>query len=190
MNAEEFILIPKERYLQDRPITEQILYNPDIGQKKMQLSLLQRNVIDQNKSVEENANDVSITDERAKQLKDDIFKQISTLNDNQKKKSDFIFSQIEKSEKLIIDDDGILHVEGAPTGLPVSTFLYTLQQPNKKFNEKLYKTILNYMNVPEHLVANAVAKRILRGEEEEEPVQKTPIGSSSKKRKPWEGYKR
>ena len=42
MNAEEFILIPKNQYMRDRPIVDQLINDPAIKAKSKQLSVLQR----------------------------------------------------------------------------------------------------------------------------------------------------
>jgi len=157
MNAEEFILIPKKLYLKDRPLTEQVLQNPSIQEKGMQLSMLQRFQPTKQHVVQE----LSST----KQIREIVFDQLQTLNDQQLKKSEYIFSSIEKNGPVSIDNGGNILIDDSNTGLSASTFLYNLQQTNKVIDTTLYTTLIKHLRIPEHFVANTHAKKIIKGKE-------------------------
>ena len=42
MSSEEFILIPKENYVEEQPKSSEVLFDPTISEKAKQLTLLQR----------------------------------------------------------------------------------------------------------------------------------------------------
>ena len=41
MSSQEFILFPKENYVEEQPNSSEVLFNPTIGEKAKQLTLLQ-----------------------------------------------------------------------------------------------------------------------------------------------------
>lgn len=196
--AHEFILIPKEVYIQDKPIPQQIIYDPDIKAKAKQLSLLQR-------TTQPGADDA--TESTAAQIaaeqsvKDFVFEQLEPLfvSDAQKRKSEFIYQLIERNERISVDKSGSLTIDGTKAGISASTFLFHLQQTNKKFDVDLYKTIINILNIPEHVVPNTYAKQIIK-EREEAPRAKRQRGKDesagaaekqwtpTKKVSPWKDF--
>ena len=42
MSSQEFILIPKENYVEEQPKSTEVLFDPTISEKAKQLTLLQR----------------------------------------------------------------------------------------------------------------------------------------------------
>jgi len=155
MSAVEFVLIPKEMYLPQRPVVEQILYNPNISATGKQLSILQR--FKTQKKLPEEPEPIVVP---AKTLKETVFDSLVTLTDAQKRKSDLIYDSIETSPRLSLDNNGQIQIDNSPTGLFVGTFLYELQQPTKKL-DKVYEPILKDIGIAEHLVANKFAKQII-----------------------------
>lgn len=178
MNAEEFILIPKRMYLKDRPLAEQILENPKIQQKGMQLSMLQRTEPARNEPDELVKNQLST-------VKDTVFEQLSMLTEPQKKRSEYIFDEIEKSVRISIDNSGNLTIDGAPLKLTASTFLYNLQQNRKNFDIPLYTSVLEHLSLPEHVVPNTFGKQIISGDVTEAAEAVTSDVTPRRKKHAW-----
>lgn len=180
MSAEEFVLIPKRQYIKDRPIPEQILHDPSLKKKAVQLTMLQRErPLLQIQSTEEN--EEAITTEKT--VRDMVFHNLSSLQTpGQIRKSELILDQILNSDRLEIDTNGQLTLDGTKIGVETSTFLYDIQQPTKKIDTAAYTSVLNQLSLPSHLVGNKYAKVIVRGENAT-PI-KEPTGK--KRRIPWE----
>lgn len=158
MNAEEFILIPKQIYMKDRPLTEHILQNPEIKEKGMQLSMLQR------MEPKESTDDKSET--QSFNLKDFVFQALLTLKPAQLKKSELIYDIIDAHDRLTVDNNGEILIDNNKVGVSLSTFLYTLQQYNKTINKSLYENIFNYLTIPEHLISNHHVKNLIKENKE------------------------
>lgn len=169
MNAEEFILIPKQMYLKQRPLTEQIIQNPQIKEKGMQLSMLQR-LQHPNKTLPDHLLDETITSENVKET---VFDQLKTLKAAQLTRSEYIFETLIKNSRVSIDNNGGILIDGTSTGVNASTFLYNLQQPTKNIEIPLYTNIITQLNIPEHLVPNTNAKKIIQ------TVGKTTTGGTT-----------
>lgn len=153
MNAEEFVLIPKKNYLKERPIADQILQDPQVKEKALQLSLLQR------VEAKEHLNaDVPVIPET---LKETIFAQLSALSHSERQKSEYIYDAIINSTKLSIDSSGGLLIDNIHTGLQVGTFLYDLQRTKKIINRERYRAVIDLLGIPEHMVTNTYAKQII-----------------------------
>jgi hypothetical protein len=176
MSAEEFILIPRSVFIQERPIVEQVLHNPHVGSKGKQLTLLQRYDTPKFESVPE--------PEYVPSLKERVFDSFVTFTDAQKKKSNFIYDRLEGSYRLSLDNEGIILIDNAPTGLSINTFLHALHQPKKRL-EKLYQIILPQLGIQSHLVANKGAKTILEDVwiEFKTPDGKTPTKENTTPKK-------
>jgi hypothetical protein len=185
MSAEEFILIPRSTFIQERPIVEQVLHNPHIASKGKPLALFRSTFIQERPIIEQVLNNPHIAS-KGKQLallqrydtqkfdslpkpedvpppqplKVTVFDTLVTLTDPQKKKSSFIYDRLESSYRLSLDKDGIILIDNAPTGLTINSFLHTLHQPTKQL-EDIYKNILPLLGIQAHLVSNKAAKAIL-----------------------------
>ena len=161
MIAEEFILIPKKTYFKELPLTEQILNNPRIEQKALQLSTLQR----MEPAVETVENLQSLEPKNTVSIKDVVFSQLRTLTDAQLRKADYIYDTIHANGRVDVDSVGNLTIDGTRLYLPASTFLYNLQQNTKVIDKQLYTDILQHLSIPEQFIANKHAKEIIKDTE-------------------------
>ena len=159
MSSEEFIQVPKKMYLNERPITEQLLQDPQLKQKGMQLSMLQR-MEPQKKQTE--AEIEATASKNTLSVKDIVFSQLKTSTESQIKKSEYIYDIIISDERVDVDSTGQLTVDNTNVGLLASTFLYNLQQSTKTIDISLYTNILGQLNIPEQFVANKHGKEIIR----------------------------
>ena len=123
MSAEEFILVPRSMYIQDRPVVEQVLHNPLIASREKQLSLLQRYDTHRYETPPPEPEHVPPPPKTAKEK---VFDSLVALKETAKKKSSFIYDRLEASHRLSLDNDGFIQVDNVTTGLPMSTFLHTL----------------------------------------------------------------
>jgi hypothetical protein len=179
MSAEEFVLIPKNRYIQERPIVEQVLNNPLIGSKGQHLSALHR--YDDIQKLEETPSE-SIPEKTT--IKEKVFNSLVTITDAQKKKSSIIYDRLIASKRLSLDINGLIEIDHIATGLPMSTFLHSLQQATKSLKD-IYKNILPLVGIESELVPNKHAKEILEHEWiqfTKTPEPKTPRRRGSHKK--------
>lgn len=171
MNAAEFVLVPKEKYLNDKPLMEQISENPKVQSKAKSMSILQRyhqtnekpripNDDDEERS-QTHANRSSGEGELDMPVRKTIFDQLSMLKDVQLKKSAMIFEKIVNNPTVSVDNDGIILINNNSTGLEAATFLYNLQQSNKNIDEEIYKIVIELLQLPEHIVSNRHARQII-----------------------------
>ena len=156
MNAEEFVLIPKNMYMQQRPMVQQILQTPNSNATGKQLSLLQRYA--KPRQMEDTgiyAPPVRTT------LKETVMDSLLSLTEGQKKKSSHVYDKLTaETEHLSIDNNGYIEIDGVESGLLMSTFLYDLQQPTKHLHP-IHEDILNHLGIPDHVVGNKSAKAII-----------------------------
>ena len=173
MNAEEFVLIPKKDYLKDRPIAEQILQDPKVKEKALQLSMLQRWEPTEQLNVEEETQPITT-------LKETTLRQLEILTVTEQRKSEYIFDEITASARLGIDNSGHLLIDNTSTGLAIGSFLYDLQKSSKKIDIPLYETLFELLHIPEHMVTNTYAKQIIN-EKAAKAISKATTPHSSKK---------
>ena len=156
MNAEEFILIPKNMYMQQRPMVQQILQNPNINATGKQLSILQRYA----KPQQMDGMDQIHTAPVRQTVKEMVMGSLLTFNEGQKKRSSHIYDKLTENEHLSIDNNGHIEIDAVTSGLLMSTFLYDIQQPTKRL-QPIHEDILNHLGIPDHVVANKEAKTII-----------------------------
>ena len=152
MNTQEFVLIPKSFYTQQKHSTLQVLRDPEVEQKAKSLTLLQRN---------NTFPDPSTVEKKEKTSKENILKSLDMLTAAQKQRTREILNKIESSETIDFDETGDITVNKISTKISLSTFLYNLQQPNKNITDPSYSIILKELMVNPNLVPNRNAKNIL-----------------------------
>ena len=152
MNTQEFVLIPKSFYTQQKHSTLQVLRDPEVEQKAKSLTLLQRN---------NTFPDPSTVEKKEKTSKENILKSLDMLTAAQKQRTREILNKIESSETIDFDETGDITVNKISTKISLSTFLYNLQQPNKNLTDPSYSIILKELMVNPNLVPNRNAKNIL-----------------------------
>ena len=135
MNTQEFILIPKSFYTQQNNSTLQVLKDPKVEQKAKSLTLLQRN---------KTFPDPSTIEKKEKASKGNIIKSLDMFKASQKQKTrENFLNKIESSEAVDFDETGEITINKISTKISLATFLYNLQQPNKKLTDPAYSLILN-----------------------------------------------
>ena len=152
MNTQEFVLIPKSFYTQQKHSTLQVLRDPEVEQKAKSLTLLQRN---------NTFPDPSTVEKKEKTSKENILKSLDMLTAAQKQRTREILNKIESSETIDFDETGDITVNKISTKISLSTFLYNLQQPNKNLTDRSYSIILKELMVNPNLVPNRNAENIL-----------------------------
>ena len=152
MNTQEFVLIPKSFYTQQKHSTLQVLRDPEVEQKAKSLTLLQRN---------NTFPDPSTVEKKEKTSKENILNSLDMLTAAQKQRTREILNKIESSETIVFDETGDITVNKISTKISLSTFLYNLQQPNKNLTDPSYSIILKELMVNPNLVPNRNAKNIL-----------------------------
>ena len=152
MNTQEFVLIPKSFYTQQKHSTLQVLRDPEVEQKAKSLTLLQRN---------NTFPDPSTVEKKEKTSKENILKSLDMLTAAQKQRTREILNKIESSETIDFDETGDITVNKISTKISLPTFLYNLQQPNKNLTDPSYSIILKELMVNPNLVPNRNAKNIL-----------------------------
>ena len=152
MNTQEFVLIPKSFYTQQKHSTLQVLRDPEVEQKAKSLTLLQRN---------NTFPDPSTVEKKEKTSKENILKPLDMLTAAQKQRTREILNKIESSETIDFDETGDITENKISTKISLSTFLYNLQQPNKNLTDPSYSIILKELMVNPNLVPNRNAKNIL-----------------------------
>lgn len=156
--AEEFILVPKSAYIKNRPIADQILQNPSVREKSLQLSMLQR--LEPKQQLNET------DDKPPTSLKEKLMEQLKSLTYSEQQKSEYILNAIINSDRISIDNNGWLMIDQVPIDLQAASFLYNLQQTRKDFNKDIYRTILKELDIPEHMVSNSHAKQLINEKHE------------------------
>lgn len=155
MSAEEFILIPKNMYVQQSPIVEQVLNNPQISSTGQQLSILQR--FRPSSSAPEP--EISEPIQPTKSMKETVIESLLPLSDIQSKRSSHIYDALLLNPKFSLDTNAQIEIGSKPTGLRIGSFLFNIQQP-KKILDPTHKLILKELRLEEYLVANKAAKII------------------------------
>ena len=151
MNTQEFVLIPKSFYTDKNNSTSQVLKDPQLAQKAKALTLLQRNK--QYPEAEENEKNIS---------NENILSSIDMLNRSQKERSKEILKKIESSDIIGFNKEGKITINKTATTVPLSIFLYDLQQPRKTITDSTYRIILDHLKLDPSLVSNTSAKKVLQ----------------------------
>lgn len=153
MTAEEFVLIPKEKYLNNSDSRTKIIQNSsNAASKALNLSLLQRIPKMERKLGE---NDVPPKTNKNQS----IMSQLKVMPKPKSDRAQEIYNKIMQSNSISISEDNTIQVDNQGTDVDLIQFLYDLQQPTKKIGK--YKDIIERLNVAPSLVMNNEAKRIL-----------------------------
>lgn len=156
MSAEEFVLIPKNMYVQQSPIVEQVLNNSQVSSIGKQLSALQRF---QPPNVASDTDPFKEEIQPTKTLKENVLDSLVQLTNTQIKKCSHIYDALVLNPKISLDNNGQITIDSKPTGLRIGTFLFNLQQTSKVL-DSTHKLILSELRLEEYLVANKSAKDI------------------------------
>ena len=205
MYTEEFILIPKRMFMSTQPAKSEIFDNPVYKQKATQLSLIQRNMLqnpeksekeDGAVQTESSINVETHHEQKEEPMSDDseiepivkksttttfqsIMRDLGVMEKNKIGRAEIILNKILESPTISIEDPGgIIHIDNQPLGLKASTFLYNTQQSTKKIDIQKYSRALLALDLPPHLVSNTYAKQILEASESEEEIFASPRGQS------------
>lgn len=185
MAAKEFVLIPKDVYISKQPEVEQILQQPSIKEKAMQLSLLQRNNFQDSDKEEivENVPPENIWKEK-------VLTELQMLPKPQIERSKIIYDKIITSDRIKIDENGYLVFNNTPTNIRLTTFLYKLQQSRASL-ENIYRDLLLALNIGSHLTANTNAKFLIENPTltiSDKEVGETDTEYESRKEKLWDTF--
>ena len=101
------------------------------------------------------------------------------LNPYQTEKSKSILKELQSSADISINDEGVIEIDGNPTAIDASNFLFTLQQPTRKLYHPDYKRILEKIKVSPDLVPNSEAKEIVRPKVVKTRIVATPKSKRS-----------
>ena len=195
--AEEFILIPKKRYLRmqqkDESYVGRILNDPNVRHKNHQLSFLKRlqtrkqssdtvNVgleSEPEQSAEESVETLPDEKQSSGQYEKVLFG-LSILEGHKLDRVRNILEIVKNSDEITIDEisGNFVLTSLGDTGLKATTFLYNIQQPTKRIDKNLtpYENILNAIDIEEEMVINKYAKAVVRRK-----LERTQLRSENKK---------
>ncbi len=164
MSAVEFILIPKNVYMKTQSITEQVLNNPQIQRKAQYLSTIQDYVsaTPSEDQLQQKPSSLPPAKQRETTIAESIMGELTALTASQQVKAKHILKKILDHSQVNIDMSGGLTVDGKAVGLSAATFLWDLQQQNKKLDTAAYETVLKKLLLSDHLVSNREAKTLLK----------------------------
>ena len=100
-------------------------------------------------------------------------------------KSKIILMKINQLRNLSLDDEGEIFIDERSTNIPVSTFLYALQQTSSKLSHDHYE-VLNSWNLAPHLTCNTYAKKFIKVPKEQK-LRQFPDGAASEQKPAVEG---
>ena len=166
MSAQEFILIPKNQYLSERPLAERILNDSSIKEKSAQLALLNQRDEDADKPIPKKQKlDLTPNLKQNEDLDQEILR-ATKLTKGKLRSSTEILRLLR--QKFRVSENKTIIVDGRDTNISVVNFLYSLQQPRTNINRNpIYLTILKRLQLDTTLVQNAIAKQISNGPNEE-----------------------
>ena len=181
MSAKEFVLVPKETFMKEEPEIGQILKDPLVNEKAIQLSLLQRNRHPPPPPPPlENSQPVSSKEEFSE---DEILDELSILPQSKLQRAKLILAKIKNSPNVSIDEKGDLTLHEISTNLPVANFLYDLQQQNKKLDNNVYAELISELNLGTHLIINSKGKKLVEYNKLPPPDDDEEITPQKKSRK-------
>ena len=183
MRSQEFILIPKENYVEEQRKSSEVLFNPTISEKAKQLTLLQRQKSTVGK--QDNSTFSKVPENQENSVEKRVLKSLSMLKPGQLEKTKPILTKSYGAPDVEVNEDGFLTVGDRATTIEATNFLYNLQQPKKRLHDPDYKRILERIDISPSLVANSDAKKILqrtRSKTIVRPKIETPAEASTKQR--------
>ena len=161
MTSHEFILVPKENYINHQPKSLEILDDATINEKAKILTLLQRQ--QPPKDPKENKTQSTSSSEPERDIIEKrVLKSLSMMKPWQIEKSKLILRKIYDSPDVSINEDGFLTVDDKPTSLEATNFLFKLQQPKTGLHDPDYRKVLSKLELSPQLVPNSDAKKILQ----------------------------
>ena len=131
MSSQEFILIPKENYVEDQPKSSEVLFDPTISEKAKQLTLLQRQKPTVGK--EDNSTLSQVAENQLDSVEKRVLKSLSMLKPGQLEKTKPILKKIYEASDVGVNEDGFLTVDDRATTIEATNFLYNLQQTKKDY---------------------------------------------------------
>ena len=183
MRSQEFILIPKENYVEEQRKSSEVLFNPTISEKAKQLTLLQRQKSTVGK--QDNSTFSKVPENQENSVEKRVLKSLSMLKPGRLEKTKPILTKSYGAPDVEVNEDGFLTVGDRATTIEATSFLYNLQQPKKRLHDPDYKRILERIDISPSLVANSDAKKILqrtRSKTIVRPKIKTPAEATTKQR--------
>ena len=122
MNTQEFVLIPKSFYTQQKHSTLQVSRDPEVEQKAKFLTLLLRN---------KTFPDPSTVEKTEKTSRKNILKSLDMLTAAQKQRTREILNKIESSETIDFDETGDNTVNKISTKFRSQHFFIICSNPTK-----------------------------------------------------------
>ena len=191
-SAVEFILISKTQYIRSNSYPSAILNNSNIKDKSAQLSVFNRfrSLHPKDETLENEDHETEDANQKSTS-REEILKKLALLPPTKYARAEKILDMIEKSTRIVIDDNEKVRIDKIPSNLSVSILLYNLQPPNKKLDDDNYFKLLDILSVNENLVMNSNAKAAIR-KNIEKPSRKriTPQKQSKTKSKARTNKKR
>ena len=106
MSSQEFILIPKENYVEEQPNSSEVLFDPTISEKAKQLTLLQRQKPTIGK--EDNSTLSQVAENQLNIVEKRVLKSLSMLKPGQLEKTRPILKKIYEASDVGVNEDGFL----------------------------------------------------------------------------------
>ena len=94
------------------------------------------------------------------EIREQVLRDIKTLDRKKFEKASIILEKIEESETLSLDQTSRLMVNKSSTGILVADFLYDLQQTISKLSLEHYK-VLTFLDISSQLTFNTYTKKFL-----------------------------
>lgn len=164
MTAEEFVLIPKEKYNKTQDNRTQIIRASNLPNKALNLSLLQRIPKEDKKTTAQLKTTGNENEDDKLKISPSILSQLRIMPKAKNEKAKQVLNVISQSNTISIDSENNLMENGQKTNFDVVQFLYDLQQPTK--NVEKYRSIIRSLNLEPKLVMNSKAKQILKRTDE------------------------
>ena len=182
-SAVEFILIPKTQYIRSNSYPSAILNNSNIKDKSAQLSVLNRfrSLHPKDETLENEDHETEDANQKSTS-REEILKKLALLPPTKYARAEKILDMIEKSTRIVIDDNEKVRIDKIPSNLSVSILFYNLQQPNKKLDDDNYFKLLDILSVNENLVMHSNAKAAI-SKNIEKPSRKKIIPQKQSKTK-------
>ena len=157
---EDFVLVPKQFYIQKELLVAKFLDDAQIQPKANFLAWLQRERQPQTPPKEpETLKTNKDLDKSSKYLED-----LTIRGPGSREKDRLFLQRPEDLDNLEITDQDLIAIDRRDTSVSVSNFLYLSQQPNKKYQEQEYLKIFDEVEKSKHLITNNQAQRNYRKE--------------------------
>ena len=140
--VEEFVLIPKDHFIKENPLMENVFGSSATNEetKAAQLGYIQRlspPAVDT--AASEVVGEVLAPPEISTQKSDElallrskIFRELPSFRRNQIERSNIILDKIREKKRVSVKEDLVISLDDHKTNISITTFLYNLQQSRKK----------------------------------------------------------